>query len=266
MAHYSSRINMIVLASLALVLGVLGESLNYRAKEDPPELLGNLCPKTELEYSLQTNVCGAPPLAFPDPREDYSPWTARPMCINVDTAKPGASPHIEPFCTYTNANFADGRGISFFTSQSIMDDVVKSPPFTEPESIKGMNDLINPPWGPPPYESRWFPGKGIGLVANRTIVRGERIMQETPSFVFNRAIFSQTDEENRLPMQWNAVYQLPKHTREELLALHKHHGGDEIDDLMRTNAFGAYYGEDDLHNNILPRISRFNHDCRPKSV
>jgi hypothetical protein len=186
------------------------------------------------------------------------------MCIDVVPPKPGAVK--EPYCIFTDSKFADGRGISFFTSKKIMDATLTDTPWTDPDLIKGMNDLINPPWGPPPYESRWFPGKGIGLVANRTIVRGERIMQETPSYVYNRDIFTMIDEENRLPMQWHAAFQLPKHTRDELLALHKHHGGDEIDDLMRTNAFGAYYGDDELHNNILPRISRFNHDCRPKSV
>jgi len=71
-------------------------------------------------------------------------------------------------------------------------------------------------------------------------------------------------ERNRIPMHWTAMYRLPEVTRDELLALHKHHGGDEVDDIMRTNAFGAFYTDNDLHNNVLPRISRFNHDCRPK--
>jgi hypothetical protein len=94
------------------------------------------------------------------------------------------------------------------------------------------------------------------MIANRTIFRGERIMQETPTFVYNRNLFHLFNDEDRIPLHWHAAYQLPVETRDELLALHKHHGGDEVDDLMRTNAFGAYYGEPYvLHNNVLPRIS-----------
>ncbi|KAE9985668.1 hypothetical protein EG328_007082 [Venturia inaequalis] len=207
-------------------------------------------------------VCGAPTdLAFLD--GDYAPWTTRPPCYLAQNATDGTEDY---YCIFSNKNFAGGRGITFITTPTVAAAVAQEPAFADPDSIKGINDLANQPWGPPAYEMRALPGRGLGMIANRTIFRGERLMQETPTFIYNRNMFEFFDDQDRIPFQWHAAYLLPEETREELLALHKHHGGDAIDDLMRTNAFGAYYGDPDvLHNNLLPRISRFNHDCRPNA-
>lgn len=198
-------------------------------------------------------ICGAPSnLTFLE-EEDYAPWTTKPQCLFSQGSSDGMDEH---YCIFSNKNFAEGRGITFLTTPAVAAAVVKEPAFTNPDSIKGYNDLVNPPWGPPAYEMKALPGRGFGMIANRTIFRGERLMQETPTFVFNRNIFSMFDDQDRIPLQWHGAFSLPSETRDELLALHKHHGGDEIDDLMRANAFGAYYGEPYvLHNNMLPRIA-----------
>jgi hypothetical protein len=253
------------IGALVFSRAALGESMNIFSKDDPPTSVSqNLCPIVPFPTFYKHQTCAAPKAFYALPG-DYAPWTSRPMCVDTNLTTDLANPQDkETFCIYTKKDFGDGRGIAFFTSTKIIAEVLKMSAFTDPKSIKGMNDLIGGKFGPPPYEFRRFPVKGLGLVANRTIYRGERIMQETPTYVYNRNVFTSTDEESRIPMGWHAAYQLPEEARHELLALHKHHGGDEIDDLMRTNAFGAYYADFDLHNNVLPRISRFNHDCRPK--
>ncbi|KAF2430477.1 SET domain-containing protein [Tothia fuscella] len=206
-------------------------------------------------------VCGAPANWFSPEIDDYSPWTSKPQCLKSD------GPDLNgTYCIFSKKDFAEGRGITVVTTWALANEMAQKAAFAQPETIAGMNDLVNPPWGPPPYDKRILPGRGFGMIANRTIFRGERIMQETPSFVYNRDLFSSYEDEDRIPLHWHAAYQLPEHTRIELLELHKQHGGDEVDDLMRTNAFGAYYGDPwILHNNVLPRISRFNHDCRPNA-
>lgn len=198
-------------------------------------------------------VCGAPSnLKFLE-EEDYAPWTTKPQCFLSQNSADGVHEH---YCIFTKKDFAEGRGITMITTPAIAAHVAKEPAFTNPDSIKGINDLVNPPWGPPPYEMKSLPGRGFGMIANRTIFRGERLMQETPSFVYNRNLYTLFDDQDRIPLHWHGAHLLPEETRKELLALHKFHGGDEIDDLMRTNAFGAYYGERfQLHNNMLPRIS-----------
>ena len=212
----------------------------------------SLTPLSEFLYG-HLGVCGAAVNSKTLDTEDWAPWTTKPQCL---TRKSEVDNENKTFCIFSKKDFAEGRGIVFITTPEVAADVAKKPAFAKPETILGMNDLVNPPWGPPPYEKIRIPLRGFGMIANRTIFRGERIMQETPSYIYNRDIFGVFEDEDRVPWQWNAAYQLPEETRVELMALHKQHGGDEIDDLMRTNAFGAYYGDPYvLHNNVLPRIS-----------
>jgi hypothetical protein len=234
----------------------------YEHKEDGRIYKHDICPKNPLRYKHSDIACGAPKNWYPY-KGDWSGWTSHPMCID---GQPFDDPtaKLMTFCSFSDTKFAEGRGIVAFTTPAIAGIIRQMHAFSDPDLIKGQNDLISGPFSPPPYIAHLFPNKGIGLIANRTLERGERIMQETPSLIYNRAVYGMLQEHDRIPMHWHLVNLLPAHTRIELLALHKHHGGDEIDDLMRTNAFGAYYTEGESHNNVFPRISRFNHDCRPK--
>ncbi|TVY85575.1 hypothetical protein LSUE1_G000093 [Lachnellula suecica] len=46
-----------------------------------------------------------------------------------------------------------------------------------------------------------------------------------------------------------------------------HFGGNRVQDIVRTNAFGTMFGgEEKLRIVKLPSIQRLNHDCRPKQV
>jgi hypothetical protein len=234
----------------------------YDAKEDGPNYRHDVTPINPFRYRPSDVMCHAPKSMYPY-KGDWTGWTTHPMCLD---GLPWDNPTAKPtkFCIFSDNKFAEGRGIAILTTPTIAAVIRQMAAFSNPEMIAGQNDLIAGPFSPPPYVSHLFPDRGIGLIANRTLERGERIMQETPSFIYNRAIYGMVPEHDRIPMHWNLAYQLPAHTRDELLALHKHHGGDEIDDLMRTNAFGAYYTDGESHNNVFPRISRFNHDCRPK--
>jgi hypothetical protein len=228
------------------VLAVLAETATINLNEV------SLSPLSEFLYS-HLGVCGAPPHLYLNPSNDYAPWSFKPQCMRGPDLGPGTD---NKYCIFTSQEFSEGRGITLFTTEALAAEIASKPAFAKPETIKGINNLVDPPWGPPPYDKKTLPGRGFGMIANRTIFRGERIMQETPSLVYNRDIFTTFGDEDRYPLQWHGVYQLPIETREELLNLHKQHGGDEIDDVMRTNAFGAYYGDPYvLHNNVLPRIS-----------
>jgi hypothetical protein len=232
------------------------------SKDDPPKRF-HYCPLTELASSPEAKQCAAPDSWFPL-EGDYKPWTQRPWCVKSRKHLLGKDTDVETFCIFAKADFAEGRGITLVTTPRQAKYLAGLSAFTNPDIIQGVNDLITGGFGPPPYVSHRFPDKGIGLVANRSIARGERIMHETVPWVYNRDMFNNVPDEDRIPLQWMGLYSLPKESREEVLALHTTHGGDSLDDVMRTNAFGAYYADDELHNNVLPRISRFNHDCRPK--
>jgi hypothetical protein len=238
------------------------EDVYTHKKENPPRRF-IYCPITNLATSPESEQCAAPRSWYPL-EGDYKPWTQRPMCVNSRNPLIGSPIDVERFCIFTKSDFAEGRGIAMLTTPRQANYLANLTAFSNPEVILGVNDLVSGGFGPPPYVTHRFPERGIGLVANRSIARGERIMQETVPWVYNRGMFNAIEDEDRIPLQWMGMYSLPKEAREEVMGLHTAHGGDLIDDLMRTNAFGAYYEDNELHNNVLPRISRFNHDCRPK--
>lgn len=116
-----------------------------------------------------------------------------------------------------------------------------------------------------PFDVAEMPGKGIGLVANRTIKRGEIIMQTTPAMLIQFGPHLDFDEETRLNLYKRAAKRLPKETYERLM---RQYGTDEYHKLDR-NAFTIFInGNHTLsgHLAIYPDVARMNHDCRPKYV
>jgi hypothetical protein len=256
-----------------LFLNVVADSPEYRLSKPTAFFsAGDTTPSTPLGYNSSTRVCQSPrdwfPWDYEEPWNDH--WSYHPMCtvpvhvVEGEWNSPVSRSKENTYCTFVSRDFAEGRGIAIFTSVHHAEAIVSRPAFADPESIQGINDLIDGQFDPPPYEKKFLPPKGYGLVANRTIFRGERIIQETAALIYDREAFQQLPDETRIPMQWHMMYQLPENTREELMALHVQDIGDQIDDVMRTNAFGGVYAEIDLHNNVFPRMSRFNHDCRAK--
>jgi hypothetical protein len=112
---------------------------------------------------------------------------------------------------------------------------------------------------PPPYQAVEIPGKGIGLVANRTIRTGERLMTLKPTFMAH----IQLHNSRLAPLLYEkAVEFLPEKRR---IAFMKMMGSD-IRDKIDTNGFqtGISKNEDDGHISAFVEASRLNHDCRPK--
>jgi hypothetical protein len=136
------------------------------------------------------------------------------------------------------------------------------------EQVSGTDSIWD--LSPVDFEIRNVSKKGLGVTTNRTLKRGHQIIRETAPWVYNPAIVDKLDKEARISMQWHGIHLLPQKTRNELLALEKDPTlEDEIDGLMRTNAFSDQYNnenEEDFHWIVFPRLSRFNHDCRPKYV
>ncbi|EHK98295.1 putative N-lysine methyltransferase SMYD2 [Glarea lozoyensis 74030] len=65
-------------------------------------------------------------------------WTTKPSCISDEAG--------QEYCVFTNANFANGRGISFFTTPTIAENVKDLPAFQEMGIHDNINDFSNPPW------------------------------------------------------------------------------------------------------------------------
>jgi hypothetical protein len=81
------------------------------------------------------------------------PWTHEPLCITDEDSR-------EDCCVYTDQNFANGGGISFFTSPSIAKRVESPPAFVQSGIHDNTNKFVDPHW-----EIRNIPGKGNGFFA-----------------------------------------------------------------------------------------------------
>jgi len=178
------------------------------------------------------------------------------------------------YCTFTDTNFADGRGTSFITTRRRADYLATNPAFTDPDFVKGTNqDLVRTI--PAKYDMKEFPGKGMGLVANQLIRRGDLIMANTASLLIDYRAFQELTRDQYKELQMHGVDNLPEKHREAYLKLSTHGQTfashvDLVEKIGETNAFDIDPDEDDEIQDhgffvVFPEIARFNHDCRPNA-
>ncbi|KAL4811625.1 hypothetical protein BDW67DRAFT_190101 [Aspergillus spinulosporus] len=166
---------------------------------------------------------------------------------------------IGGFCQYSDSGFAGSKGIAFLTTPEIgatLKTLRRVPPPTG--FILDGGDI---------FDQREIPGKGIGLVAKRTLSRGELVIRELPVLVVHLDAGLAMPESTRLEMQRAAVDALPLRTKQTVWDLMGHLGGDPIEDRLETNAFGVAIGGQSVnHRALLTQTSRMNHDCRPSCI
>lgn len=116
---------------------------------------------------------------------------------------------------------------------------------------------------PTAYYEAEIPGKGIGLVANRTIRKGEIIFQHLPTMLIQSTPHLDLEPEVRENLYQFALTKLSETAREKFL----HQMGDTAYARIEKNSFRIYVDakrQHSAHLGIYPDVSRFNHDCRPK--
>ncbi|TVY12524.1 hypothetical protein LARI1_G009549 [Lachnellula arida] len=224
---------------------------------------GNICftpnKNTFLNYSqlisedLSAGSCSRErSVRIPKPK----PWSREPQCLTEKGTN-------ESYCVYTNEKFANGRGISFFTTPSIAEKVTHLPAFTDPKLHKHVNKFHDDP----PWEMRNVPGRGNGLFATRTLHRGDLILANTPMGVYQSDAFF-PDYELGYKYLRKSFDQLPKSSREIFLRMATHNPGDPVMERINTNAFAGDF-EGAPHFILYPETAKcklMNHDCRPKYV
>ncbi|KAI6710322.1 hypothetical protein JHW43_007134 [Diplocarpon mali] len=220
--------------------------------------------------------------------------TARPQG-NLPVSGPicvAASDFPDEYCIYTFANFSQGRGLSVLASPSTISSVVDA-------SLAFGSSHAR--LGPPPYFEEQLPGRGKGLVCNRTILKGQLILLSTPLFMIQEKAMRDLPELARLQLQQLSIQKLPPRSRALYLDLavresragagaedlehcshtviqmvsgsrntnyHEqgHFGGDKVEDVLLTNGFSASLGEArDGFGIVVPEAARLNHDCRPNA-
>lgn len=116
------------------------------------------------------------------------------------------------------------------------------------------------------YHEVDVPGKGIGLIANRPIRKGERIMARQPSLLVQVASQARISVQLRDHLYSNALKKLGDQAHRRLLGMVGRDLGDKIDKNCFRLRIGAGETGDggDHHIACYPDVARLNHDCRPR--
>lgn len=182
---------------------------------------------------------------------EISSWAPEGACVEVDNIPEHYHPSeigIREFCAYVDPHFAGGRGIAMVTSPEIAEYVnTKTPAFTDPKLFNGASPHSH---AYPSFYEKQIPGRGVGLIANQTIHRGDLIFRYAPVLVMHVDALKSTDGFHRV------VKKLPPKTYELFMGLHAEFIGDRVDSIIYTNGFQGRLGPDDeLHYIVLPEIA-----------
>lgn len=180
-------------------------------------------------------------------RKSWFPWTFPPVCIKAEK-------ELDPkLCVYTYQKLRGNTGISILTT-----------PETAAAGV-GIVEDPDPRWvdwerghplvvaDPPPYEFRELEGRGVGVVANRTIHAGEVVMLRYPVIV--RYMDPRPWKQNEsMKLLHRAAVQLPPDDGLKMMQLAHSKGGYIIDDIINTNAFGVLINDVD-HSGLYVDVS-----------
>lgn len=142
---------------------------------------------------------------------------------------------------------------------------------TTPEAAQGLDEnfhILPNNWNlsePAPYHISELPGKGRGLIANRKIHRGERVIAEDAILALPIHAHLQLSPGIRSHLYDVILENLPSAARDEFLS----QVGEDVTTVIDRNGFEIHTGRDDdavRYVGAFPEQALINHDCRPKSV
>ncbi|GKT48493.1 putative short/branched chain specific acyl-CoA dehydrogenase [Colletotrichum spaethianum] len=166
------------------------------------------------------------------------------------------------YCLYANRGFADERGIVIISTP---ENVQKVKNLEQTLHTEALDE--NPSSSRPSFEITQVEGKGLGMIANKTLARGDTVMLKTPVLLAHRAFIEHTPPADRHFLLDAVPEFLPPPTRKSFLGQMGHFGGHQVSDIMATNSFQMDIGGgaqgDGHHYGNFPEVSRYNHDCRP---
>ena len=227
-----------------------------------PAIYGSTTPELVPFQSNTTESSYLAPLAYTleesrakaSEQKDF-PWTFWPECFaNENTS--------EPFCLFSDQDFANGRGIFVVTTKPLAYAMRYKDAFTKPETaLDRSNKYDNPS-----FYQHDFPGKGRGLVANKTLHPGDQIFASTPILITDPDLHELSERE-RLALLHRGIETLPAATQTLFWSLMGRSGGDddEVDDRITTNNFELDI-DDVSQSGLFPEIAMMNHDCRPNAA
>jgi hypothetical protein len=234
------------LVIMCCIVNALGERISFANSATVEH-----CARTNSQCSLLPDYGFTGPETSRENRRHGS--AVEPGCSAANDTFGWEGPYecIGRYCVYTNNAF--GGGISIITTYKNSQAIFK---LSENSSRGSSSQCVN---------AQEVPGKGIGLVANNTIKRGDAVMSWLPTLVVHLSLVDELNSKEQAILLDAAVARLPGHRRNDFFAQVASLGGHRIRDILFTNSFQlAIPREDGRHFANFPAVSRFNHDCRPK--
>jgi hypothetical protein len=184
------------------------------------------------------------------------PWTHNPTCLyarlpstfNTNNTSAKKEREKEIFCVYTNSLFANGRGISFITTPEVATHFTADS-FSHADQEERGGGL---------WETRETTDRGIGsFTKEKRVEAGESFMVKHPVLLISRDLLHADAREERHVLLERAMKQLPTKTERVVRGLAKSRGGDELDDVVQTNAVGMRIGpgEGSGHLGVVPEVA-----------
>lgn len=180
--------------------------------------------------SIVLIVAGVEAVSLPE----ISPWSPlellqAPICVEptrkegLDYIWEGLETCNRDACIFANRKI--GGGMILVTTERNANLVSKFP------------DPPQPPPGPLPFLQAIVPGKGLGLIANRTIHKGELIMVRPVTMMVQKSAHTGLDPEKKRMLYERAVGRLPDLKRDLFMG----QMGRDIHDKDRDELFSGIY-------------------------
>lgn len=150
-----------------------------------------------------------------------SAWTHPPRCANTA--------NNSEICVFTNSNFRNGRGLSILADPKDIADIDWIELFNKASNLDALNRAEG-------FRESLIPGKGMGLVADRVISKGETLMSSTPLLVEHDNTYA-LDPEVVAELRDVAVERMSEEQQTMFLSQHRQWGGHHASDIMITNSF-----------------------------
>ncbi|KAJ4362403.1 hypothetical protein N0V83_010496 [Neocucurbitaria cava] len=172
----------------------------------------------------------------------------------------------QTFCAYTNADYNNGRGISFVVTPEVAASISSE---TFGLGVGGLDGQVGSEMGM--WEVKETKEMGQGLFAREdvaAIFAGESLIIKTPVlFVAKQLLDTPSTSRRQLVLQ-KAVEQLPEKTRTAVEKLAESRDGG-VKDMILTNGITVKWPWADEVPELLavtPEVARINHACRPNAL
>ena len=197
-------------------------------------------PAARLEWASHYRACPLPgTVTLADESSQGFAWAFPLKCITPAATENNTAPRAD--CLFTSTSFRNGHGISLIASAITTSHLIGMGSFDDaPLPLAAQQRLsLGPAYKIVPVE-----GKGMGVIAARSIKRGEIIMTDHPAILIGTSFLANSKPHHRRRVLKQAIRQLPEATRKKVESLQRGKEEYEVDAILGPNANTVLLGEE----------------------